>query len=195
MSATSHSYTPRGMEQGSGPPALGQPVRGYSRAEVDDFLAAAARERARLEAEIADANRRIRDARTAIGMHRVMVSMVLDAQRELSEMRRAAELEAERILSAAETDAQRMLAEARNEPAAYATHDSSAYSSPEPAPYATPEPVIDLAAIDTPVDVHAGNGAVVHPSEAPARDAGDDQFFEFLRGALADNEPLGPPTE
>ena len=140
--------------------AAAQPIRGYSRAEVDDFLDAAARERSRLETEIADADRRVREARSAIGMHRVMVAMVLDAQRELTEVRRAAEREADAIIAAAELDAQQGVSAA---PIGPVTH------------------MVDLTAAEE--------------SPATVAESGSDEYFEFLRGALADDGPLGPSPE
>ena len=172
-------------------------MRGYSRAEVDTFLQAAARERARFEADIADANRRIREARTAIGVHGVMVSMVLEAQRELAGIRRAAEVEADRIVSAAEADAQHVLAGARSDgaspgPAPVVPGASVVAPPARSAPPASgPEPLVDL------VDRPAPNGSSdrrVHAGGARP-DALDTDYFEFLRGALADDQPLGPHSE
>jgi len=163
---------------------LPQPVHGFPRAEVDAFLAAAASERVRLEAEIADANARIARARSAVGTHRVMVAMLLEAQRELTEIRRNAEVEAERILGAAELEAQSIergapsVSTSATAPAAGSAAGSAAaptFAAAPSSPSRSPEPTIDLAAA-------ANNGK-------------DDEFFDFLRGALTDDQPLGPASE
>jgi ABC-type transporter Mla subunit MlaD len=140
---------------------LPQPIHGYPRADVDEFLRAAAAERVRLEAEIADANARIAHARSAVGTHRVMVAMLLEAQRQLSELRRDAEIQAERIIAEAEIEAQAIERGVRG----------SAASRPTFA-----EPSIDLTRPDL-------------RTEDPA------EFFDFLRGALADDRPLGPRAD
>ena len=169
------------------PPAAPEPVApakpavfGYERAAVDDFLAAAGRERERLEAEIEESRTRERKARAAIGMHRVMISMLLETQIELEEKRRAAEAEAAAILARTEEEASRLEATtARSAPDALSASFSRATS-----PSLT---VIDLEraeSIDEPLPPSHRAGA------APTDDA--DQYFEFLRGALADDQPLGP---
>jgi hypothetical protein len=145
-------------------PHLPQPIHGYPRADVDEFLRSAAAERIRLEAEIADANARIAHARSAVGTHRVMVAMLLETQRQLSEMRRDAEVQAERIIAEAEIEAQAI---------------ERGPGSPNGGSASTPgfaEPTIDLT-------------RSAPSSEEP------DEFFEFLRGALADDQPLGPRAD
>src|SRR5206468_1362361 len=78
------------------------PVHGYSRTELDGFLTQAATERSRLEAAIAADEERIRRGRAALGTHRVMVAMLLAAQRELDDIRVRAEREAAAILAGAD---------------------------------------------------------------------------------------------
>lgn len=171
-------------------PDVGQPIHGYSRADVDDFLAAVAQERARLEAEIADANRRTSQARNAIGMHRVMTAMVLEAHRELSELRRAATLEAEQIVAQADIDAQRLLQEAR-----VAAIGADAPPSTPLDVFAAPS---NVEMIDLTANVGPGEPSQMKPPTFrmgafdDAETAQSDDYFDFLRGALADDEPLGP---
>jgi hypothetical protein len=73
----------------------------YSRTAVDEFHAAAAAERARLESVIADAGARLARAKAAVGLDRTMAEMLLDGQRQIEEIRRAAEVEAAAILAGA----------------------------------------------------------------------------------------------
>jgi hypothetical protein len=177
--------------------AVGNAVQGYSRAEVDEFLAAAAVERARLEAEISDARSRVGRARSAIGMHRVMVAMLLETQRELTELRSHADAEADAILAQAERDAAVILA---------GSGDGVARVAPV-APVGLPSAPIGPAA----GEIHLGAAdpaslvGAEPPVEAPTRPlaqgapaeqtAGSDDYFDFLRGALADESPLGPGPE
>lgn len=158
------------------------PMQGYSRAEVDEFLAAASAERVRLESEIDDLQGRISRARSAIGMHRVMVAMLIDAQRELTDIREAAAAEAERIVRQAEGEV------AAIPPAPVAPHDA---------------PLSTTIARDESIDLVTGPLATAS-SPSPASNgslsitgvtAGDDDYMEFLRGALSDDSPLGPSGE
>jgi hypothetical protein len=170
------------METNVGNDALGQAIHGYSRAEVDDFLQAAAAERARLEREIVDSRGRIGRARSAIGMHRVMVSMLLETQRELTELRQDAEARAEQIVTAAEHEAAAILG--GTPPPTFAT-----------APDTTTPRVIDLGAGEhngAPQPLGAYRSA---NGDAPTGSSGQDEYFDFLRGALADESPLGPGPE
>jgi hypothetical protein len=173
--------------------AVGTAVHGYSRAEVDEFLQAAAAERSRLESEIADARSRIGRARSAIGMHRVMVAMLLETQRELTEMRARADAEAEAILAQAERDAAMILAgSAAAAPGAIASAPTAVANSASTPIMSTPGPApvheIDLGGAD-----RASAGAA--PGAPGEGEAGGDEYFDFLRGALADESPLGPGTE
>ena len=155
-------------------------LQGYSRAEVDDFLGAIATERLRLEAAIEDANRRITRARSAISMHRVMVAMLLDAQREFVAIRKRSQTEAEEIVTAADLQARATIDAARIDAAA---REHAAHNPGDGA-----EPVIDLSspgpAPDAPTSQNGS--APFAPSDDP------DGFFDYLRGALVDDRPLGP---
>jgi hypothetical protein len=148
---------------------VAQSMHGYPRADVEEFLESAAAEKARLEGEIADANARIARARSAIGSHRVMVAMLLKAQQELSEIRRTAEDEAERILARAELEAQAI--EGGGAVQLGGTSSVEGWRDPSP----RQPPMLDLA--------------------TEQRDAGADEFFDYLRGALIDEQPLGPVPE
>src|SRR5262245_24963791 len=94
----------------------GPAVQGYTREAIDDFLAAADVERARLREVIAEAESRTQRARAALGVHRVMTAMLLEAQADVAERRRLAEEEAAAILRAADDEAQSVLREAYAEP-------------------------------------------------------------------------------
>jgi hypothetical protein len=126
---------------------------------------------------IADDEERTRRARAAMGTHRVMVAMLLTAQRELDEVRARAEREAAAILA----DAQRpvhVLDLTRPEP---------------PAPSTTSPPVADVwpaTVTETrmPTPVASNPVPAVHEGES-------NEYFDFLRGALDDHEPLGPRPE
>jgi hypothetical protein len=176
--------------------ASGAAIHGYSRAEVDDFLEAAAVERARLEVEIADARARAGRARSAIGMHRVMVSMLLETQRELTELRLDAEARAEQIVAEAEREANEMLAASG---ASGWTHDEPFTLDPQ-APITSMIDLVGVAEQDGGVLQANGveqNGRASHPSVDPSAGAEPepDEYFDFLRGALADDSPLGPKPE
>ena len=88
-------------------------IKWYSQDSVDEFLAAAAEERERLEAVIADATARAERARAALGVHRLMATMLLDTHRQLTERRREAELAAAQIIIESEREANRLLEAAR----------------------------------------------------------------------------------
>jgi cell division septum initiation protein DivIVA len=163
----------------------GNAIHGYSRAEVDEFLAAAAVERERLERDIADARERVSRARSALGMHRVMVAMMLETQRELGELRLHAERRAAEIVAEAEREAEAEAAALR--------HFDATTTEPPPAPAA---PVIDLDTAEH-VDSWASWSAPsmeATPGSGSAARQGED-YFDFLRGALADDSPLGPISE
>jgi hypothetical protein len=155
------------MESLTGVPGGKLPVRAYSRSAIDEFLTAAAAERARLEAAIAEDEERTRCARAALGTHRVMVAMLIEAQRELDEIRTRAEAEAATILAGA------------GRPAVLLD-----LTQPEPGPVDPASP--PLAAVPP---------APVMTTASPATDAGTTDYFDFLRGALVDDEPLGPRPE
>jgi hypothetical protein len=153
-------------------PVVGTAISGFDRTEVDQFLEAAQSERRRLEAEIAEAETRISRARSAIGMHRVMASMLLESQREFAELRQLAETEARQIAIAAERKVATMLETAG-------------------------EDIQDHGFIDLTFPKSFGQASGSPTSSAPPSviaDA-DDEYFDFLRGALADDGPLGPGAE
>jgi cell division septum initiation protein DivIVA len=144
------------------------PIQGYSRADVDQFLTAAAEERLRLETEVEELEGRISRARSAIGMHRVMVALLLETQRELTEIRDSASAEAERIVR----EAEREVATMRCAP----TADSIDLVAESPASRLPVAPVAD--------------GGVAEQGAAQG-----DEYMDFLRGALSDDSPLGPVGE
>ena len=172
------------MDSDIAKPVSQQPVRGYQRAAVEEFLAAANAEKARLEALIADANERAAVARTAVGMHHIMVAMLVETQEELTRRRREADLQAAEIIAAAEAQAL-----AIERPTAM----------PEPA--AVPAPAAAAPVVEG-LRIHAP-AATAEPVPASPRleveghddDEEADRFFAFLRRALSDEEPLGPRPE
>jgi hypothetical protein len=182
-------------------------VHAYARTAVDDFHAAAASEKDQLRRVIADAEARERRARASIGMHRVMVSMLLEAQREIADERGRAELEAADIVAAADAEAMAIVHSARDEAAA---RGARRVGSPD-----VESSTLDLTAVerveqddqrrhrpsspDHPSvgSATSGNGFTRDrgslSSPTGAFDAGEDErFFAYLRGALADEQPLGP---
>jgi hypothetical protein len=130
---------------------------GYSRTELDAFLLSVEDERARLEAAIAEDEVRTRAARAALGTHRVMVSMLLQAQREIDEIRARAEAEAAVVLLAS--------------------------SSPS-------APVLDITRLE-----HGVPSPMFSTRLSPATNDDNTEYFDFLRGALVDDAPLGPRPE
>jgi hypothetical protein len=159
------------MEPTTAEPTALQPIRGYSRAEVDEFLRAASEERDRLAAEIADSSERISRARAANGLHRVMVAMLLEAQRELTEIRTSADAEATRILADAEREATMILA------------------GDDVAPSATPASALPTGAM---IDLGALGREGMSRFEGGTT---DDPYMQNLRSALADDAPLRPLPE
>jgi len=147
--------------------------RGYSRGAVDQFLAAASEEIVRLETAIAEAKERTRRARESVGAHRVMVAMLLQTQERVVEMRRRAEADAAGILERASSDRRSVV-----------DHGL----------------VIDLATADDEVDpvvavrMQQFAGAQVAEPQPGGAEPNDESsgYFEYLRGALANHEPLGP---
>src|SRR5262249_37417850 len=98
-------YSPRRMDAESTTPSGEFAVQGYAREAVDDFLAAAQAERARLLELIAEAEARTRRARAAVGIQRVIAAILPEAQVQIEEGRRATAAEVEAILAVAENDA------------------------------------------------------------------------------------------
>jgi hypothetical protein len=151
------------MESTGAPSHDQRPQHGYSRSDVDAFVVAAAAERERLEVAHAAEQARARQARVSLGTHRVMVAMLLDAHREIDEIRGRAEVKAAELLAAGVDDAP-------------GTHDAL---------------LIDLT-------VRPGTAGTprcddgLHPAATNGSALGTSDYYEFLRGALADDEPLGP---
>jgi hypothetical protein len=157
----------------------GSPVSGYSRAELDEFLAEASSERVRLEAAIAAEAERTRRARSALGTHRVMVAMLLSAQRELDDIRARAEREAALILAGPERTVPVLdLTRSERSESSDRSGQAAAVSSPNP--------------ITEPSVVAPASPEVAAPV-APDDESND--YFDFLRGALDDDAPLGPRPE
>jgi hypothetical protein len=156
--------------------APGTRIQGYSRADVDQFLTAAAEERLRLETEVEELEGRISRARSAIGMHRVMVAMLLETQREITEIRDSASAEAERIVR----EAERQVTALRSAP----TEDSIDLVGDSPMPHMPAAPVANAGVPTRPTVGVTAEGS-----------AQGDQYMEFLRGALSDDSPLGPVGE
>src|SRR5215510_10740598 len=88
------------------------PIKWYARSALNDFLAGAAAERSRLELTLADANTRLASANAAIGLHQTMLDLLLDAQRDILGLRRAAEAEAMEIMVRGDAEAELILREA-----------------------------------------------------------------------------------
>ena len=161
--------------------AAQRPEQGYARELVEDFRVAARAERAKLQAKIAYEESRARRARATVGVYRVMVGMLLETQRELAELRGAAETTAAETGRAAEEKAQVLL---------HAAHEGSHADFDQRgdqrwAPTGS-DSVLDLAGLERDEQKSA------QPTEAAPP---DDQFFAYLRGALADEQPLGPRSE
>lgn len=138
------------------------PIRWYSRAALDEFLSAAEREQTRLEATIAEAQVRLARANSAVGLHQTMIEMILEAQREVAEIRSAAEVRSGEIIAAGELEADVIL---RSRPMTVG-NGSSAHGSPRVA--------------SAPL------------SAEPSSMGTDDEFFSYLRHELDKDEPLGP---
>jgi cell division septum initiation protein DivIVA len=171
-------------------PTLESPVQGYPRSAVDEFVAAAEAEAAKLEAMIADAGERTRRSRAAIGTHRVMVAMLLEAQRELDEIRALAEAEAADIIATAEREADEVLK--RN---GHRVVDLSELERGErSAPRRSAESPVKAPMTEKPTVASSDPGALGSVPHAEGPDDGAD-YFDFLRGALVDDEPLGPRGE
>jgi cell division septum initiation protein DivIVA len=75
-------------------------LEGYDEDTVDDFLRAVSDEKARLQDVIDAARVRQNRARAVLGLHEAMVAAMLDAYRDVTERRRAAESRAAAIRAA-----------------------------------------------------------------------------------------------
>jgi hypothetical protein len=123
-------------------------------------------------------------------MHDAMLAMIRETLEDLSARRRASERDAAAIIAAAERDAESIIRSARM---AFGAAEPSAKHSTDP-PDEGSATHYPTASASPSVGVDAGPtlgplGAIARPdrTENP-----DDPFFEFLRGALEDNAPLGP---
>jgi hypothetical protein len=167
-----------------------EPMYAYPRATVDEFIRASEAEKQRLVAAIEHDEHRASRARAAIGMHHMMVSMLIETQRELDQMRRDAERLAAEIIAAASNG--------RSDPRHEGNAPGGSASGPLRERFAPTS--IDLVAED-----EAGLGSAprvslsdsVHqvtsvPYETDDNDPETSQYFAFLREALTDDEPLGP---
>jgi regulator of protease activity HflC (stomatin/prohibitin superfamily) len=183
------------MDESVGPQGE-QRVRGYGRTTVDDFLIAADAERRRLERVIADSRAREQEARAAISAHQVMLTMLLDTYHDLDERRRQAEKEAAALLEAADRDAREILIEARG-----SRYGSIEWSGLPPQTEVEREGtnVIDLSqaeAVDGVPPAVAGSPVFAAAARANGHDEqASSGYFDFLRGALDDDQPLGPRAE
>jgi hypothetical protein len=155
----------------------------YSRAAVDEFLAAADAERQRLEAAIADAQARLARATSAAGLQQTVVEMMLDAQREVADIRRAAEVASAGILAPISPPG----------PAGASTVPTA-----ETAPASSPAPS-EVASVPSPSGVSGDvRPRPVPPSFVdplggrPRADRDDVAFFEYLKDELDRDEPMGP---
>ena len=167
-------------------------ARGYSRATVDEFVAAMDAERARLAALIGDAEDRELRARSTLSTHEVMLAMLLEAQDELDARKRDAEAEAEAILEVAEREAREMIDLARGR-----ALPAGSVPTPAVAPSVEPEEddvteMLDLSATERPESASIPTPIFAMPNGNGHDPAATDSYFDFLRGALADDEPLGP---
>jgi hypothetical protein len=99
------------------PPEFAGPVAAYPRSAVDEFLAKAANEQARLERAIADARARERRATFAAeeseATARLLRGSLHDLRQELADRRRQVEVQAEALIAAARGEAAGILAQAR----------------------------------------------------------------------------------
>jgi hypothetical protein len=216
---------PELMQPAVAPPVATDAVRGYSRATVDEFVAAADAERVRLKAAIAEAKERQAKSRSVIGMHRVMLAMLLEAQEELHSRRRDAEAAAEEVLRRADAEAEAILAAVHSTPTYVAEPQFVPSNMTPPVPEAVIAAELAVALpTDTPVEPIAAHGDALvidlqqehrREGEVPTRNGvaaarqpvfttaassrtaqgSSEEFFMFLRGALSDEEPLGPRYE
>ena len=164
---------------------------------VDEFLSAADAERRRLQQVIADSTSREREARAAMSAHQVMLTMLLDTYHDLDERRRQAERDAAAVLEEADRDAREILIEARGSAGLPARA-----GSPIAGPFDTGREQTSVIDLSEPKPFDRVSPAVAGSPvfAAAARANGHDEhassgYFDFLRGALEDDQPLGPSPE
>lgn len=161
----------------------------YSRAAVDEFLAAADAERQRLEAAIADAQARLARATSAAGLQQTVVEMMLDAQREVADIRRAAEVASAGILAPISPPGPEGASTAPTAPTAE-TAETAPASSPAPSEVASVPSPPGVSGDDHPRSVPP---SFVDPlGGRPRTDRDDVAFFEYLKDELDRDEPMGP---
>jgi hypothetical protein len=196
-------------------------VVGYTQEAVDDFLLAVARERESLQEIIKEA--RVREARAQgiIGMHELMVAMMLETHRELGARRRDAEARASEIVRQGEREAEEILRAAYDQMGAGHEVQDALRRLPQPSdPVSVPE--LDGArwgasddrrgaGVDDPeIDLRGDSEGFAREAFEPAwvgatktmthngsgaNNGNNEDFFAFLRGALHDDEPLGPRAD
>ncbi len=171
----------------------------YARSAVDEFLTAAAQERTRLEAVIADANRRADQARAAMGLHHMMAAMLLETHRTLTERRHAAEAEAAQIILASEREAQALVQHAQAERAGPPSGEVIDLTGTAPTPRASAAEPAPAARENGEAPAAADPAAAPHLATLAPKPHGNgddtleaDAFFAYLRGSATDAEPLGP---
>lgn len=186
MEAASSSLPP---SDDAAPPS----IHWYARSAVEQFLSEVDAECTRLRATIVVANERAARARSTIGFNQTMVDMLLDAQREVREIRSQAESVAAEIRATTDQEMglPAVMPMAVRGPASVEIHP----------PLGHPQ---TLAAWETAdgapsLDVDPGPGAPTtngqrepatrHPSEDPA---GEDDYFRSLKNAIDDEDPFGP---
>ena len=157
-------------------------VQGYPRAAIDDFLAAAARERRRLRDELAAASARVERANLALGMHRTMIAMLIDTGRDLQDLRHRTEVMAAQQFSPDTVSA--------------ATGVAPSVPSTVSVPFGVPESIAPESM--APESISSAPSPLSRRPRLPRRNRfreDDEEYFGFLRGALSDDEPLGPRPE
>jgi len=170
MDASERSVPDTPLGDVTSTPVKPTPIKWYSRSALDEFRTTAASERARFEETIADAHARLARARAAVGLHQTMMDMLLGSQREIREIRRAAEVEAAAIIQRGEDEADAILRTAGSAQARGESGDDS------PAHAATADNRL------TPLVEPQGNGH---------SDAQDDDFFTYLKGTLGKDDRFG----
>ncbi|HZP30907.1 MAG TPA: hypothetical protein VFC99_18305 [Acidimicrobiia bacterium] len=165
--------TPPGPSTTGGPEQAGGAVQGYSRADVDRYLAAAAAEQQRLQAATAAARDRQRRAEEAAMHSGETAALVHDAllgvRRELAERRSEVDRKVEQIVARARDDAATILRDARAR-----AHAILGATPPPP-------PSRDGAAPPT-------------ESVPPTVRAGEPTSFESALATLTVAEPAEPPA-
>jgi hypothetical protein len=177
----------------------GRDSLGYPRAVVDDFVAALEAERTRLTNLIQDAEQRGASARLAVSNHEVMLTMLVDGQAEMLEREQRAQREATEILATADREAQSLLARAQGSPldGDEAKDDDVVIdlAASGEAENAEGVPRWDMSLNGSERSSNYADAAFAHANGNGANPPDGDQYFDFLRGALADNDPLGPRAD